>query len=887
MTNSPTDLQNQPKKRNLTPEETATYRVAAQKRAHMLLSLGFEPLPFQPGHKYPPYGWGRNSPKSKGGPGKTITTEWLDSKFPARARKPNIMCGVRTGKIVAVDFDINDADILDEIVVTIQKAGVPLSDFIRIGRAPRELWVFRARKAFPKRMTKTYMPADETPETAKRDKKTYQVEILGDGQQFVAYGLHPATGRDYYWGHYDGEGSFVETEGIAGLSNIKDLPEISEDQALRIVEIAEDVMKARGLIVCPGQQTKNVGKTASKQPGYAWDEEHRRFYGMSWEDILDGCRPGDTHDRLLVVTGSMVANGRCDDDIRHTVEPHLGAGNDRRSWDSIHSQMVEPARKKYGKADRPPLEVSHTDYSVPENVVAAMSKAMAPASGDKPFAASVPGEAIDAPEHDIQFVGLPADMPTRPDALELVPAQEEGDRLNSTWYDLNRRIMSWRYAFFEEDRTVGDLTCIGAQGWRTRGDSLRDSLRKFYYHEVNGNDMVIERQIFDYWLKGDHRIAVKAPIFAPDRPFGIIEKQGGKYLNTFRLPRLPVSGDPEPGFRFIRTLLDDNADQYNFFLTWLAYKLQNPATRGPSCVIVAADESGRQLTGTGRGSLIRLIRAMVGPEYMREVDIATLTGKTYQSQYTDWMLGALFCTVNEVKDSPDSWSWAGQHAAAEVMKTLLDPVETRLNIIRKRLNSFFGDVYLSTLICTNHTNALPIDADDRRLWVARTRTTSMAPEESSALHSWIDNPANVGAFRHALMKLSTDGYSHTHRPPMTPAKLHMIGRTHDDLDDSLNALFAEAPGFILTFPMAERFVNKWCAENGVELSERQRTALKHRFNDRLAPLGAVVKFQGKSVRPRCIGRPEDWDGAAPAEIVADLEKNADFVGLNQGPTPLK
>ena len=59
----------------------------------------------------------------------------------------------------------------------------------RIGNAPKSLFLFRCTKPFRKQKTGTYkINGDDS-----------TVEILGEGQQFVASGIHKDTKKPYTW----------------------------------------------------------------------------------------------------------------------------------------------------------------------------------------------------------------------------------------------------------------------------------------------------------------------------------------------------------------------------------------------------------------------------------------------------------------------------------------------------------------------------------------------------------------------------------------------------------------------------------------------------------------------------------------------------------------
>lgn len=109
---------------------------------------------------------------------------WASSK-----RYENI--GINTRNTPAVDIDVYDADVAADMEKFILER---IDDApVRVGRAPKRLLVFRTNSPFRK-MSSTWTDGDG---------QSHKIEILGDGQQFVAYGIHPDTGLPYTWTSLD------------------------------------------------------------------------------------------------------------------------------------------------------------------------------------------------------------------------------------------------------------------------------------------------------------------------------------------------------------------------------------------------------------------------------------------------------------------------------------------------------------------------------------------------------------------------------------------------------------------------------------------------------------------------------------------------------------
>ena len=131
-----------------------------------LLENGYEPLPIIPRGKRPALTRWTSSPID------IDAVEAWSRQFPGHS------VGLRTGALVGLDIDVLDPDRAHEVQSLAEdRFGATL---IRVGLWPKRLLLYRTAMPFGKL-------------------KAGQVEFLGAGQQFVAFGTHPGTGQPYYW----------------------------------------------------------------------------------------------------------------------------------------------------------------------------------------------------------------------------------------------------------------------------------------------------------------------------------------------------------------------------------------------------------------------------------------------------------------------------------------------------------------------------------------------------------------------------------------------------------------------------------------------------------------------------------------------------------------
>ena len=159
------------------PDNQNTERVAAGRPAGAggvtfgtsaltLLDMSYAPLPIKPGTKRPDLARWTSVPIDE-----PTVAAWA-------RRFPDHGVGLRTGALIGVDVDVLDPDLAHQVAALVEARLGPAP--MRVGRWPKRLLVYRTAAPFAKLAVPGF-------------------EILGAGQQFVAFGLHPDTGQPYHW----------------------------------------------------------------------------------------------------------------------------------------------------------------------------------------------------------------------------------------------------------------------------------------------------------------------------------------------------------------------------------------------------------------------------------------------------------------------------------------------------------------------------------------------------------------------------------------------------------------------------------------------------------------------------------------------------------------
>lgn len=214
-----------------------------------LIENGYSIIPIQRGSKRPP---GDDWQKIRSTP--KLLRSWVgEGGSYTRAG-----CGILTRNCPAVDLDI-----LDE-KLSLQMEAFVLENYgaapVRIGMAPKRLILFQTDTPFPKVNSRTFRDDWADPEAAKSGSgkpvgDLRKIEILGDGQQFVAYAIHPDTQQPYRW-VANGSPSKVRRE---------DLPMLDAEGAAAIVAEFERLCAERGWDqVTVGRPTSRLATTTAR-----------------------------------------------------------------------------------------------------------------------------------------------------------------------------------------------------------------------------------------------------------------------------------------------------------------------------------------------------------------------------------------------------------------------------------------------------------------------------------------------------------------------------------------------------------------------------------------------------------------------------------------------
>lgn len=179
-----------------------------------LISNGYNIVPIEAGRKGPADdGWQNRNASKK------LLERWLADGRGSHG------VGIITKHTPAVDIDVPD----EEFALALEAKAIELwgGAPVRVGSAPKRLLVYRTDEPFRKITSKTFI--NEWGERCR-------IEILADGQQFVAYHIHKDTLKPYVW----------TTEDTPANVPAHDLPLIDTSTVDELIEMFEKGAVERG-----------------------------------------------------------------------------------------------------------------------------------------------------------------------------------------------------------------------------------------------------------------------------------------------------------------------------------------------------------------------------------------------------------------------------------------------------------------------------------------------------------------------------------------------------------------------------------------------------------------------------------------------------------------
>jgi hypothetical protein len=652
---------------------------------------------------------------------------------------------------------------------------------------PKALLPFKTLKPFPKVASKVFVD----PQGLK-----HQVEIMGDGQQFVAFGIHPDTQKGYRW---DTPLDTVDWD---------NLPTLSKHQAKEIADVFERKCTKLGW-----KKWKKKGRMET-QPGAGPDS-----MGQS----------------------STVTNGK----FRNDIQEWTNQSRQNPAAPTASQPLAPmPQEPPHGEAKASPL-ASFAEWDRQQDAGSRLQISLVDC---RKALASVPAEELDYQEwvnvgmalyH--QFEGdeegydlweewsakdagrfHPEGMPEKwktfaPEAGRrpvtfLTVLKMAGDRRKEN--DLLQEYIN-RYVYIESEDTVHDLygpphkpnPILKNFRTRTAGDK-KEVLVPAPIKDDPNRMLPKVFPIHVLWNESPERQWVSGETYVPHdgtQP-RIVEVGGYRYLNTFRMPEFPHPT------KNLETLLDCFFEHMKYlfpvererewFIDWMALNVQHPDNR---CKVTPLHISLKH--GTGRGWLIELMNQLLGSWNCARTKMATIV----EGGWGDYLHNTLFCVVDEVHDKGDHKQG---YEVAECLREVLTENFLQVNI--KYGATGTQRVYTNFLFLSNRADALVLTEDDRRINVFKMIEDKRDAAYYTRLYKWKTGRRDkatgeeiptdgVCALWHWLMARDLSKFEWQHCMD-TEARRQLIGSSENKTEMYFKEIFADHDIKVITVELLKQMM---------------------------------------------------------------------------------
>lgn len=770
-----------------------------EKYGARLIKNGYEIIPIRRGSKAPPFdGWSHVRADAD------ELEMWLSGRFRERNKKGDL-----TGKVItmpalakagvgilsrltaAADLDIRDEAmaLAMEDFVTTEFGFAP----VRVGLAPKRLLLFRASEPFSKVQSSFWIDPFGDGEDGKPIK--HKVEILGSGQQFVAFAIHPDTGKRYEW---LGKQSPVTTK-------VDALPELSEADARRIVAEFERLAVAAGW-----EKVKNTGLssralTASTAVGRI---DHDDVFASDRARVTD-LDDEELRRKLLLVPGvddyeTWLQIGMA---LYHQFE---GSPEGLELWhewsctsDHYKTDALDKRWETFDIAEKGRTPVTarliiklakEAEEQIAVETFREIQQELTSADsleGLKRVCDQVKRIEFDV-FHRAQIVGLvqkrfkeiARSNLTISVARDMVRFEQPEIREAPHWLD--------GFVYVGREKQFYSLT----KHYGLDSEAFNASYNRFMLtkRDVLEGKAIPDIQASHFALNSIQIPVVHGTMYMPGEE-DLFWVNGIPYVNTYTSANVPEV--PEKLTRAERkaietveahfTHLFDDAKGRRFLIDSMAFLVQNPGKRL---------NWGTMLQGTekdGKTFFAGLMGACLGSE-----NVANLFSSSLEEKYTSWAEGCQVAFFEEIK--------LHGHNRYDVLNKV-KPLLTNVFVSIRKMNT---NVYqaintVSYFLTTNFKDALPLDENDSRYFILFSRFQCQEdlreflktdPDYYTRLYETLNH---AGALRKWLLEweISPD-FNNMERAPESKAKNQMVSVNKSDEQNALSEILAESPRVDMT-----------------------------------------------------------------------------------------
>lgn len=580
-----------------------------------------------------------------------------------------IVCGVGETPVIGIDIDVTDDRLSQRIMALAEETLGPAP--VRTGRWPKTL--------LPYQLDVLSGPVTWRKFRFRIDGVEHLVEVRGKGQQFVAVGVHPATGEPYTW-----NGPEI---GPATLSVVD-----SDDLDRFFDELTAWVEREGGDVLSVSSGAGGQGRDGVDQDNLKADDlEHMDRVVAALPNGEDDYPTRDDYVRV----GCAIKAAYADDPERGF---DAWAGWCFR-WEGGHNDsdviLADWSRMK------PPFEVGAKWLAEQARLKGGFNDATTIFT-PSPYGSPLSGLSTDKADTD----SLSSDG-SGPDGI---PESEFWGRY--VWVEGIKRFADLQMGTLLDKEQFNDRW-LGRVGSATSGMNAPAGV----------------------YMQYDARRVVQGLTYRPMQP-QFIDEPDGQMLNAWQpgpahgykgerwVDHKATDKDVAPWLDLVRRLVPASGEREHL-LDWLAWQIQHPGEKCNWHPLIWGEQ------GIGKDTL--LVPITLGLGVSRKGNAATVQASELSADWTDWYENKSLVVIEEINSFE-------RRSIAEKLKPMLTNPPYLLRVNKKHVIPYDVPNVANFVFLSNHADALPIEGSDRRSFVvhAAVRKTDFPDDYFDDLYGWLD-----------------------------------------------------------------------------------------------------------------------------------------------------
>jgi hypothetical protein len=674
--------------------------------------------------------------------------------------------GILTKFFPAIDIDCRDADCAEHMKQFVLRM-IP-DTLIRIGHAPKLLMMSRTESPFRKMRSGKWIDDEWL--------QHQQIEILGDGQQFVAFHIHPDTGKEYVWvndrsplntkpssipmvtkeqyqaicdeldRYAADKGWKLDKKARVGAGNVSGDNPWAEDSPP--IDISPDELRIRTMQVKNPEDYErwtNVGMALYHQfdgdvEGFElwkeWSETADNYdedaCDRKWDtfEVVGKKRAPMTARAILMWSKEAVAETTAA--LGVSLRDAFTSAKDLADWEKARNAVREAEIDSITRATLAPIAKESRDR---------VTQTKTPIIEIKKALAYAPKDAEATPKWASPWVYDVSDDRFFHKERKIAVTKQGFDAMNN------------RHAISKKD--ILDGKNVGSQV------ASQLALDHFRLQNVHGRR---------YIPGGDEIVHTVEGIFA-------------NTYGTHEIPDEPTVDLPvdRRNIAIVKRHFEHllSPKEARMFLDWLSWVVQNPGQHANHAVLLQGVE------GDGKSFFAELLRTVMGAS-----NVTMLNAHILQSDFTDWAEGQCVACVEEVRIIADKNKFETLNRIKPFITNQFIEIHPKGQKVRNVVNT------TSYFLTSNFQDALPIDDNDSRYLVFFSKFQSKAqigafesknPRYYTELYNTlIESP---GALRKWLLAHEQqEGFNAKKRAPETDARRAMVRNATPDFMQHLDEL---------------------------------------------------------------------------------------------------